>query len=313
MRSLFSRSRPHSSSALPLLRRALGAVVIGATLAGCAHRPPSATGTQWPLVLRTLLPADVLLLGEQHDDPEHRRMQHEAVKWLAIRNQLGAVVLEMAERGTSTAALPTSATPAQVQSALQWQEAAWPWAQYSPAIMEAVRAGVPVLGGNLPRSQARSAMRDQGLDQALRPEALERQREAIREGHCHLLAQAQVPGMARIQIARDKAMAQTLAEAHRSPGTTALLITGAGHTLRTAGVPVHLPKDLTVRIVVALQQKAPAPEGASRETQEAQPSHSQQATADAVGRLVPADADLVWTSPWRDAPDHCEALRKQLE
>ncbi len=313
MRSLFSRSLPDSSPVRPLLRLALGAVVIGAALAGCAHRPPSATGTQWPLVLRTVLPADVLLLGEQHDDPEHQRMQHEAVKWLAIRNQLGAVVLEMAERGTSTAALPTSATPAQVQSALQWQEAAWPWEKYSPAIMEAVRAGVPVLGGNLPRTQARSAMRDQGLDQTLRPEALERQREAIREGHCHLLAQTQVPGMARIQIARDKAMAQTLVEARRSPGTTALLITGAGHTLRTAGVPVHLPKDLTVRIVVALQQKAPEPAGTPAEAQDAQPPHSQQATAEAVGRMVPADADLVWTSPWRDAPDPCEALRKQLE
>ena len=143
--------------------------------------------------------------------------------------------------------------------------------------------------------------------------ALQRQREAIREGHCGLLPDTQIAPMTRIQIARDKAMAQTLAEAHRSPGTTALLITGAGHTLRTAGVPVHLPKDLTVRIVVALQHKAPTPEGASSETQTAQPSHSQQATADAVGRLVPADADLVWTSPWRDAPDHCEALRKQLE
>lgn len=297
----------------PLLRRTLGVVLVGAALAGCAHRPPSATGAQWPLVLRTVLPADVLLLGEQHDDPEHQRMQYEAVKWLSIRNQLGAVVLEMAERGTSTAALPTSATPAQVQSALQWQEAAWPWEKYSPAIMEAVRAGVPVLGGNLPRTQARSAMRDQGLDQTLRPEALERQREAIREGHCQLLAQAQVPGMARIQIARDKAMAQTLAEAHRSPGTTAVLITGAGHTLRTAGVPVHLPKDLSVRIVVALQQKAPEPESAPGDTPADPRPHSDKATAEAVGRLVPADADLVWTSPWRDAPDHCEALRKQLE
>ena len=132
-------------------------------------------------------------------------------------------------------------------------------------------------------------------------------------------AQGQIVGQLRgvmgLEAAQaiEQAVAQTLAEAHRSPGTTALLITGAGHTLRTAGVPVHLPKDLTVRIVVALQQKAPTPEGASSETQTAQPSHSQQATADAVGRLVPADADLVWTSPWRDAPDHCEALRKQLE
>ena len=313
MRSPFSRPLLSSSFVRPLLRHTLGALLVGAALAGCAHRPPSATGAQWPLVLRTVLPADVLLLGEQHDDPEHQRMQHEAVKWLAIRNQLGAVVLEMAERGTSTAALPTSATPVQVQSALQWQEAAWPWEKYSPAIMEAVRAGVPVLGGNLPRTQARSAMRDQSLDQALPPEALERQREAIREGHCHLLAQAQVPGMTRIQIARDKAMAQTLVDAHRSPGTTALLITGAGHTLRTAGVPVHLPKNLSVRIVVALQQKAPAAAGAPSDTPADQSPPNAQATAEAVNRLVPADADLVWTSPWRDAPDHCEALRQQLK
>jgi hypothetical protein len=37
------------------------------------------------------------------------------------------------------------------------------------------------------------------------------------------------------------------------------------------------------------------------------------ATTEAIQRMVPADADLVWTSPWRDTPDHCEALRKQLQ
>eukprot|EP00914_Ancora_sagittata_P010446 GHVO01020137.1.p1 GENE.GHVO01020137.1~~GHVO01020137.1.p1 ORF type:complete len:180 (-),score=27.28 GHVO01020137.1:36-575(-) len=178
----------HSMSfRLPLLplstRRTALALLMGLALAGCAQRPPVAEGEQWPLVLRTVLPAEVLLLGEQHDDPEHQRMQHAAVQWLAIRNQLGAVVLEMAERGTSTAALPVDATPAQVQSALRWNDAAWPWAAYAPAIMEAVRAGVPVLGGNLPRTQPRGAMRDDTLDLVLTPPALERQREAIRKGH----------------------------------------------------------------------------------------------------------------------------------
>ena len=28
---------------------------------------------------------------------------------------------------------------------------------------------------------------------------------------------------------------------------------------------------------------------------------------------VPADADLVWASPWREGPDHCETLRQQLQ
>ena len=32
-----------------------------------------------------------------------------------------------------------------------------------------------------------------------------------------------------------------------------------------------------------------------------------------VARTVPADADLVWASPWREGPDHCETLRQQLQ
>ena len=287
-------------------RRTALALLMGLALAGCAQRPPVAEGEQWPLVLRTVLPAEVLLLGEQHDDPEHQRMQHAAVQWLAIRNQLGAVVLEMAERGTSTAALPVDATPAQVQSALRWNDAAWPWAAYAPAIMEAVRAGVPVLGGNLPRTQNRSAMRDDTLDLVLTPPALERQREAIRQGHCRLLAETQVPAMARIQIARDKSMAQVLVEAQRQYGQTTVLITGAGHVLRTAGVPVHLPKDLTARIVIAMQHKAPPPSDRT-------PAPADDAMAQAIARTVPADADLVWISPWREGLDHCETLRQQLQ
>ena len=144
------------------------------------------------------------------------------------------------------------------------------------------------------------------LDLFLTPPALERQREAIRQGHCRLLAETQVPAMARIQIARDKSMAQVLVEAQRQYGQTTVLITGAGHVLRTAGVPVHLPKDLTARIVIAMQHKAPPPSDGT-------PAPADDAMAQAIARAVPADADLVWASPWREGPDHCETLRQQLQ
>ena len=85
-----------------------------------------------------------------------------------------------------------------------------------------------------------------------------------------------------------------------------VLITGAGHVLRTAGVPVHLPKDLTARIVIAMQHKAPPPSDGT-------PAPADDAMAQAVERTVPADADLVWASPWREGPDHCETLRQQLQ
>ena len=144
---------------------ALGCALL--VLAGCAGiLPPTAPqATPWPERLHTLLPADVLLLGEQHDAPDHQRLQREAVLWLAARGQLAALVMEMAESGHSTQSLPQGATEAQVQAALQWNDAAWPWKAYGPVGMAAVAAGVPVLGGNLPRAQMRAAMQEPAWDQ----------------------------------------------------------------------------------------------------------------------------------------------------
>ena len=55
--------------------------------------------------LDALLPADILLLGEQHDADEHQRLQRAVVQELARRGQLAALALEMAPEGRSTRAL----------------------------------------------------------------------------------------------------------------------------------------------------------------------------------------------------------------
>ena len=197
----------------------------------------------WPERLQQWLPADVLLLGEQHDAPDHQRLQREAVAWLASRGQLAALVMEMAERGRSTQGLPRDASEAQARAALQWDDAAWPWKAYGPVVMAAVGAGVPVLGGNLPRTRMRAAMADATLDQHLPAPALAEQQQAMRDGHCGLLPESQIAPMARIQIARDASLARTAQQALR-PGQTVLLIAGGGHVLRDRGVPTHWHADL---------------------------------------------------------------------
>lgn len=181
-----------------------------------------------------------LLIGEQHDAPEHQRFHAQTVQALAARGVLAALALEMAEQGGSTAGLPRDASEQQVRNALRWNDEAWPWAAYGPAAMAAVRAGVPVIGANLPRDGMRAAMSDASLDAALPGPALKAQQQAIRLGHCGLLPETQIGPMTRIQIARDRAMAQTLVAA-RVPGKTVLLLAGAGHVDPTLGVPQHLP------------------------------------------------------------------------
>ena len=122
------------------LRRTLAAVIT-TTLTGCAL-PPAHDPVATQQRLDTLLPADALLLGEQHDAPDHQRIHQTVVQALAARGELAALALEMAEQGHSTAGLAREANEELVRAALHWDNAAWPWAAYGPAVMAAVRAGV---------------------------------------------------------------------------------------------------------------------------------------------------------------------------
>jgi uncharacterized iron-regulated protein len=237
---------------------------------------------------QTLLPADAILLGEQHDAAEHQAIHAQVVRQLAARSQLAALALEMAEQGRSTQGLATTADETLVRRTLQWHDEAWPWAAYGPAVMAAVRAGVPVLGANLPRADMRPAMQDGALDERLPPPALRTQQAAIRTGHCGLLPESQIAPMARIQIARDLAMARIVQAAVR-PGQVVVLLAGSGHVDRTLGVPRHLPAGLQARAVLL---RAGAPASAS----EATPAF-----------------DRTWGTPPVPAKDHCADLRRQLQ
>lgn len=191
---------------------------------------------------------DVLLIGEQHDAPGHQTLHRRVVQTLAARGRLAALALEMATQGNSTTGLPPDAPEAAVQAALGWDDSGWPWRAYGPAVMAAVAAGVPVLGANLARPQWRGAMDDGNLETFLSGPALKAQQQAIRLGHCNLLPEAQIGPMTRMQIGRDRAMAQTLAQAV-VPGKTVVLLAGAGHVDETLGVPRHLAAGLRVRSV----------------------------------------------------------------
>ena len=159
---------------MPILRALSATMILTAALllAACAALPAPALTPPQQARLAGLLPADALLLGEQHDAPGHHLLERQVVAWLAARGQLAALALEMAEQGHGTAGLPPDASQAQVRAALAWNDDAWPWRDYGPAIMAAVRAGVPVLGANLPAARLREAMRDTALDTRLPPPAL---------------------------------------------------------------------------------------------------------------------------------------------
>ena len=185
-----------------------------ASLSACSTPPRAgAWASAWADTIDQLAPTQVLLLGEQHDASEHQQLHARIVGRLAEQGRLAALVIEMAPAGGHTEGLNAQASEAEVKAALRWEEAAWPWSAYGPVVMAAVRARVPVRGGNLPLAQLRGQMADRTLEARLSPEALGRQQALIREGHCGLLPDSQIAPMARMQIARDLSMATAIAEA----------------------------------------------------------------------------------------------------
>lgn len=256
--------------------------------AGIRFSAPAPTAKQ--NALDGLRPTDIWLLGEQHDAPSHQARQREVLESLLARNELAALVIEMAERGVSTKGLPHNASEAQVQHALRWsasEAAGWDWAVYGPLVMQTVRSQVPVLGGNLPRAEMHAAMQDTTLDQRLAPPAWQRQQTQIREGHCQLLPETQVIPMTRVQLARDLSMAQTIGSA-LVPGKTVLLVAGNQHVRRDLGVPQHLRPGL--RSTVVLMASGDASDAAERDA-----------------------ADRVWRTDPLPEKDHCEAFKARMK
>ena len=233
-----------------------------------------------------LLPTDVLLLGEQHDAKEHQQIHAQVIGLLAQRGTLAAVTLEMADVGVSTAALHPSSTEQEAKNALKWNDRGWPWEAYGSAVMIAVRAGVPVLGGNLPPVQMRPTMGDSTLDGKLPGPALKAQQQLIRIGHCNLLPESQITPMTRIQIAKDISMANTLAKA-MVPGKVVVLLSGSAHNDRLLGVPQHLPQSIKAKSVRL--RAGPAAVGES---------------ADAY--------DAVWATPALPEKDYCAEFKAQM-
>lgn len=280
-----ARTLPESAALAAGLRlTGIGLVVLSLLFgAARAQSQPDLSGR-----LAALAPAQVLLLGEQHDVAEHQQIAKDLVRTLAARSQLAAVVLEMLPAGRSSRGLATGSSEPVVREALGWDERAWPWQAYGPVAMAAVAAGVPVLGGNLANDALRASMGRSELDQRLPPPALAQQKQLMRDGHCGLLPESQIGPMARVQIARDLSMAATLQSAAEAagPGQKVLMLSGSVHADKQLGVPQHLPPSLKVWSVRLLSQGSD-PSGGS--------------------------FDAHWPTAPAPATDHCAALREQFK
>lgn len=199
--------------------------------------------------------ADIVLLGEIHDQAADHRRQAQVIEWAAADQQPG-LVFEMLgpEQVESMTAWREQAEPAAADfgAAVRWEERGWPdWSIYQPIVASALRndlsldAGAPsaALVQRVARNGAEELDPERrtrfGLDRELPDNAHARLRERIESAHGGIDSPIPTEHMIAVQRMRDAAMARALVDVQATAGA-AILIAGREHVRHDYGVPLYL-------------------------------------------------------------------------
>lgn len=251
--------------------------------------------------------ADVVYLGEDHDNPSHHERQRAALAALVAAGARPAVGFEMLPEEMQPEVdqlVRGAAGPAELARSLAWAERGWPdFAWYWPLFDLARHHDLPVVALDLDPAVSRRIAREglaslggrgEVLRSALPPDA---GREAaigrtLQAAHCDLLPMSRIPSMVESWHARNVTMARHIAAA-LDRGRPVVVIAGRGHQ-GPGGIPGQLEalRPGTRQLVVDMVEARPG--------------------ADPGPTAGDGPAAVVWISPPVTRPDPCELMRRQL-
>ncbi|HVG62664.1 MAG TPA: ChaN family lipoprotein [Hyalangium sp.] len=263
-----------------------------------------------------LAKARLVLLGEQHDNPDHHLLQASLVRELTGNGRHPALAFEMLgveqQPVVDEALAREPGNPDAIAKAVDWAKSGWPdWALYRPIFVAGLERGLPIVAANFPRAQGKAlAMQGLpalapelvtrlGLDTPLPEEAARALRAELFAAHCGYMPEEHLESMMYVQRARDAQMAERLLASDKGDG--AILITGSGHARTDRGVPARLATlspGTEVRSVAFMEVLAGK--------QEPQDYTDRFGT----GRLP---FNYVWFTPAAQREDPCAKLRERMK
>ena len=206
-----------------------------------------------PQLVAAITAARYGLLGEMHDNSEHHAIRARLITAIAEAGARPAVVFEQFDLDRDAALVAAQAAGANAEglaNAGRLDRKGWIWPMHKPLLETALRLGLPVRAGNVPREALRTDLQP-AADRDATAVGYARFRAArwtdtqaaalhaeIFEAHCGKLPESVVPRIVLAQRLRDAAMAQALVDDATPSG--AILIAGNGHVRADLGVPVYL-------------------------------------------------------------------------
>jgi uncharacterized iron-regulated protein len=255
--------------------------------------------------------ADVVLLGEMHDNVDHHVLQARLLRAVLASGRRPALAFEMLtadQQAAVDAALARAPhDPDAFARAVGWNESGWPeFETYRPIVQAGLEAGMAVIAANLPRKAVREVVSKgaEALDAPLRARLakdeplpaplVESLRAEMRESHCGELPESLIDPLILAQRARDAAMA---ARVEGAGARGAVLIAGRGHARTDRGVPAYLKTEAPERKIVSVAFF------------EVDPAQKEAAAYNEPGESGPLPFDYAVFTPAQEREDPCEKLR----
>ncbi len=208
--------------------------------------------------------ADIVILGEVHDNPDAHRGQARAIADLRPT----AVVFEML---TAEDAARADADRSRLPDA--WEASGWGnFALYAP-IFDAL-GDARIIGAAAPRDAVRAVYSDgaaalfgpeaarYGLDTPLPPGQQEAREEMQFAAHCEAMPREAMAGMVAVQRYRDAVFARAALDALADHGPPVAVIAGNGHARTDWGIPAAIARaapDVTTRAIGFVEAGTDAP------------------------------------------------------
>jgi uncharacterized iron-regulated protein len=226
--------------------------------------------------------ADVLLLGEVHDNAEHHwlraRILDHTHDYVAYAGRAGqeprvlAVVLEQFKAGQGDGlqkyralgrSLNLDATADEFKLVTQWDQSGWSKYPYDDLLTSIVQRGFATYAGDAPREVMMKAAKDGtagvseaerkrlALDTPLGAKLDDASLTEIEGAHCGMVPKEAFGGMAFAQRYRDAHLADATLQATDKHGS-AILIAGNGHVRTDRGVPWYIRQRAPSQKVVSV-------------------------------------------------------------
>ncbi|MCK0126386.1 ChaN family lipoprotein [Gelidibacter sp. F2691] len=210
--------------------------------------------------LSRLKAADVVIVGEVHDNPSHHATQAQIVQEL----RPAALVVEMLSQ-TDVDELSQDAKA----FAPRWDELGWPDFQMYLPIFDAIlgqdHPGT-IIGAGVSRDVAKATYSDgvaayfsgdaeaYGLTKPLAEDQYAARIELQFHAHCDAMPREMLGGMIEVQRLRDAILSVRVVQAVSDTGGPVVVITGNGHARKDWGVPAYLARVAPELTVISVGQ-----------------------------------------------------------